>query len=61
MTKKDYIAMAAALRPSHASLPLGEYHDIVERCAAMFKADNPRFDKGRFIRACYPDPKVTAA
>ena len=48
MSRKDYIAAAEII----ATIPL-EYRDrIACLFANMFSADNPRFDRARFLRAC---------
>ena len=53
MTRKDYVATADILC-SFKDL-IGDqftYHDLVDEFAAMFEADNPRFDAQRFFDAC---------
>jgi hypothetical protein len=56
MTRKDYVALSAALRlarPSTADLFEQSLYDrIVMRLAIVFAADNVRFDRQRFIDAC---------
>ncbi len=50
MTRKDYVAIARAI-----ALVRGDCDGLVplvEELCAIFKADNPRFDKDRFISAC---------
>lgn len=62
MTRKDYVAMAAALNAEWHRWPdsgmtgpcvreaLGRIaHDF----AAIARKDNPRFDTGRFLEACW--------
>jgi len=48
MTSKDYRKIAEVLRNGNA----GEA--LVEGFAQMLKADNERFDAGRFQAACKP-------
>lgn len=52
MTRKDYIAAADMLR----NLKVGKIprQEITEFLCNMFAADNPRFDKVRFLDACSP-------
>jgi hypothetical protein len=61
MTRKHYVAMAESLR--FARPPQGEEHPApspsaaqwqadVRAVADVFGADNGRFDRGRFDRAC---------
>lgn len=46
MTKKDYIAIAHAIRDTGGSVPL------VEALCVVFHEDNDRFDRERFLREC---------
>lgn len=59
MSRKDYVAIAAAVsaqydrpNPRHA-----DYRNALDRVtlalADTFARDNPRFDKSRFLRACW--------
>lgn len=48
MSRKHYEAIATILRQSYAP------RDVVKAFADAFAADNPRFDKARFIAACKP-------
>ena len=59
MSKKDYVAIAAAVRshlePAKTRIGSDGYAAIV--CLALsladtFAADNPRFDRSRFYAAC---------
>lgn len=59
MTKKDYVAIAQALRDAygedHAAFPVsGEEmrQEAAGRLCEAFAADNPRFDRARFLAAC---------
>jgi hypothetical protein len=68
VTRKHYEQVAQAFRAYHLEIVhgLGESHimtnakldtvqDIGEILADIFGADNPRFDRGRFLSACVPD------
>lgn len=46
MTKKDFEALASALRETRASLA------ICEGIAAVLLRDNPRFNRSLFLDAC---------
>jgi len=65
MTKKDYIALAAALARLNAKaqaevrnngafalLYLGGVQDATDAIADACAADNPRFNRGAFLAAC---------
>jgi len=56
MTRKDYVATAEILSELIASIPI-EYQDelleCVESFADYFASDNERFQRMRFIDACY--------
>ena len=55
MTRKDYVAIAAALAKARAEYPtmqMNSAHDYVAgEVAATMAADNPRFDRERFLKA----------
>ena len=46
MTKKDYIMIASIIKDNQLN------DDVVDGFVIMFKKDNKRFDKERFIKAC---------
>jgi len=46
MSRKHYRVLASALKESKAPL------DVINAVANVLKADNPRFDYGRFREAC---------
>ena len=50
MTRKDYEKIAEVLREGNAS------EGLIDGFAHMLKADNTRFDTGRFKVACKPQP-----
>jgi hypothetical protein len=65
-SKRHYEAIAKAMREAHVARDdeieagwlrdAGEANivlcDTIEILADMFGADNPRFDRGRFVKAC---------
>ena len=55
MSKKDYEAIAAAFRAS-ANTP--EIDALGEDLCAYFAADNPLFDRERFLAACEGEGKA---
>ena len=68
MTRKHYEQVAQALREYHLEVvhewgdgremtnaKLDTVEDIGNILADIFGADNPRFDRGRFLSACVPD------
>ena len=54
MTRKDYVAIAAAIAAVRRTA--GENFSKVDAVAwalcDVLAADNPRFDRGRFLNAC---------
>ena len=57
MTRKDYVAIAAALswaaQRAEAETGTARGADIAaEEIAKTMAADNPRFDRARFLKAC---------
>lgn len=46
MSRRDYVALAAALDESDATL------DVVLAVVRVLQADNARFDRSRFMSAC---------
>ena len=55
MTRKDYIATADILETLVATTEgdaLSAVLDAVDEFANMFKSDNERFDRTRFLNAC---------
>jgi len=63
MSKKDYIKFAkvlSGLKPVKTDtesvrcygLRVSQWDKLVERIAEIFEADNPRFDKIKFYKAC---------
>ncbi len=60
MTKKDYKAIAGAVKDTAFIKANGLYYLVLDeflgRLGYLFKADNPRFDAERFRAACYGEP-----
>ena len=57
MTRKDYVALAEALRVVHPDRykylsNLETWQRAVATIADVLAADNPRFERDRFIKAC---------
>ena len=54
MTRKDYVAIADALRSSQIYEPTARHQwtKTRDRIADAFEQDNPRFDHDRFYTAC---------
>lgn len=56
MTRKDYELIAGVFRYEIEAEPHDGRRDAVidtaERMAVELKADNPRFDSNRFLKAC---------
>ena len=67
MTRKDYIKFADMIRGrhdeivevwyvKHSATYLRKYEELdamARQMAVIFKEDNPRFDRDRFITACF--------
>lgn len=55
MTRKDYVALARAIHGAQpepaASIELKQWERVWYRIADVLEADNPRFDRQRFIDA----------
>lgn len=56
MTKKDYIALAAALKAevdgSDNDYRTAGIEAAAKAMASVLRADNPRFDRDKFLAAC---------
>ena len=54
MTRKDYVAIAAALKNARG-LPMNNHADSLQAAAqciaAVMSRDNPHFDRERFLKA----------
>ena len=61
MTRKDYVAIAQCISDG-ALINCATQHDLIMntgtrtkiawQLATMMRADNPRFDRARFLKAC---------
>ncbi len=67
MTRKDYVAvaegLAAALVTAKGALGPEAARGVVlagRKVADVLQADNPRFDRDRFIAAAFPIPHTAA-
>lgn len=58
MTKKDYIAVAKVIHKAvwTTGTDLPTITQIVGDLAVVFAANNPRFDRARFMSACFDYP-----
>jgi len=60
MTRKDYVAIAAAIKDrvtiaqhiQGAAQRIGHYTELAREIAEVMARDNPRFDRARFLKAC---------
>jgi len=52
MTRKDYVAIAAALANVRTQATIPSWQSCCEKIADAMAADNPRFDRARFLKAC---------
>lgn len=54
MSRKQFVAIAAAVRESVEKNPAGVefYREVANKLAAIFADENDRFDRARFIKAC---------
>ena len=57
MTKKDYIKIASIIKDNklytnNSTRRILKHDNLVNDFVVMFKKDNKRFDKERFIKAC---------
>jgi len=55
MSKKDYVAVAAAIKASvrpACSETAQSLRELSLRLSSIFELDNPSFDRARFLTAC---------
>lgn len=52
MTRRDYVAIAAVLAGAYCTEDQIGVRAVAYRMADMLAADNPRFDRARFLKAC---------
>ncbi len=55
MTRKDYVQTANILKGFADEIHPQVFEDLVEEFAQFFQADNERFDRARFEKACGVD------
>lgn len=58
MTLKDYVNIAAAVKLAHRHLDATQARVVAvvaDHIADALAADNPRFDRAKFLAACKPD------
>lgn len=53
MTRKDYVRLAAALARNRTEPASLTWLNIIDSICTELQADNPRFDRVRFLEACY--------
>lgn len=56
MTRKDYIATANILKEFSVEMLSDAHRDLVDAFADLMQADNPRFDRTRFLDASGVNP-----
>lgn len=67
MTQKDYVKFAEMFRTYSTGEGSGgvyqcpETLELAKRTADIFAGDNPRFDRGRYLKACGVRPEDGAA
>ena len=60
MTRKDYVALAAAINAVRIPEAADQFHagywcavrDVANKITETLSADNQRFDRERFLKAC---------
>ena len=52
MTKKDYVKFAAMFADIYRSDCAPVVENLIEATADIFAADDPRFDREKFYKAC---------
>ena len=59
MTKKDYIKHAKIISKYTEEGVTFDMYSYIEDLSDTFKQDNPRFDKERFLEACYEQNTIS--
>jgi hypothetical protein len=60
-SKAHYQIVADAIRESNEETPVGKRSPLIflrEKLIFQFSQDNPKFDPGRFMRACEPKERM---
>lgn len=52
MTRRDYVALADAIRSADLTMTLDPIADVASTIASVCEDANPRFDRRRFLKAC---------
>ncbi len=52
MKRRHFIAIAKILREYHKSVEMGWSYDIAEAFADLCEAENPQFNREKFLTAC---------
>jgi hypothetical protein len=52
MTRKDYVAIAAAIKALLQERPAAPPQRVAQVLADHMARENPRFDRARFLKAC---------
>ena len=52
LTKQHFEAVAQVLKAYPEGAPTASQAKLAEALADMFESDNPRIERGRFIKAC---------
>ena len=52
MTKKDYVKIAQVINFTSAWYPADKLKELSLNLSEALQADNPRFDRARFLTAC---------
>ena len=59
MTKKDYIKQAKIISKYTKTDVTFDMYSYVKDLSEVFKEDNPKFDKERFLEACYEQNTIS--
>jgi hypothetical protein len=52
MSRKDYVVIAQVMYAWYGAIPEQAHREMYEEFATELHADNERFDKERFMKAC---------